>query len=50
VDLAGHRTLTAETLRTKGKNTPFTGLSLRGVPRFTMMKEKLYDIEKDKWL
>ena len=50
VDLNARRTLTADALRTRGKNTPFTGIPLRGVPRFTMMKERLYDIEKDEWL
>ena len=50
VDLKRSRTITEDSLRTKGKNTPFTGFSLRGVPRFTMMRDKLYDIEKDEWL
>ncbi len=50
VDLNAERRLTADSLRTKGKNTPFTGIPLRGVPRFTMMRERVYDIEKDAWL
>lgn len=50
IDIHAKKSLTPDSLKTKGKNTPFTGRELRGVPRFTVIKGEVYDVERDLWL
>ncbi len=46
VDLEKKRTIRDETLQTKAKWSPYAGWTVKGWPRYTVLKDKLYDLEK----
>ena len=50
VDINKKTKIEEDTIRSKSKNTPFSGKTFRGKPVYTVIDGKIFDIEEAKWI